>query len=451
MKFLQSSFWVRSIFYTLLQRSSLFIFGALSFIALVRAFSKEEFSVWAIYVVIFSVVESVKQGLLRGATIKFLHLPEYAAQRASVRFASLILNFAYTLLIILLVILLGGSLSAFLNMPALQPLLWLFCLQVFLFIPFHHYEIILTGSYKFKSIFWANFLRQFIFFVGVIGLFFSSPQEFSLLTVLWIQILGVLAGTVIMILHANKLGLKSSYHFSKKLIAGMIQYGKYTAGTNLFSQVSRNMDHFLTANLLTAATGKIYVAYYNTVSRIGNMVDVPSLAAADVLFPKTVEILETKGIETVKYYSEKMIATIIAIILPLSVFIFIFPKWIIYIIAGPSYYPAIPLLQITILFSMVRPLSYQFGATMDAIGKPHINFNANLLFVILSLVLNYGFIRLFGGLGPAYAMAVYFCISGSIMIFLLKKFTGMELRSIGNHTMALYKKGFDLIRARFLK
>jgi hypothetical protein len=38
-----------------------------------------------------------------------------------------------------------------------------------------------------------------------------------------------------------------------------------------------------------------------------------------------------------------MIATILALIIPASLFIFIFPKLIIYILAGSKYYGAIPI------------------------------------------------------------------------------------------------------------
>ncbi len=56
------------------------------------------------------------------------------------------------------------------------------------------------------------------------------------------------------------------------------------------------------------------------------------------------------------------------------------------ILAGSKYYAAVPILQIVILFSFLRPFSYQFGTTMDAIGKPRINFWVNLL----AMGLNYG-------------------------------------------------------------
>ncbi len=121
------------------------------------------------------------------------------------------------------------------------------------------------------------------------------------------------------------------------------------------------------------------------------MVDVPSLAAADVLYPKNVEAHENEGIERVKHYFEQVTGTIIAFILPVSVFIFVFPRLIIYFVAGQQYYPAAVLLQLTILFSMARPLSYQFGSTLDAIGRPEVNFWTNAVLMSINLLLTYGF------------------------------------------------------------
>ena len=76
------------------------------------------------------------------------------------------------------------------------------------------------------------------------------------------------------------------------------------------------------------------------------------------------------------------------------------------ILAGSKYYAAFPILQTVILFSFLRPFSYQFGTTMDAIGKPRINFWVNLL----TMSLNYGFmylgLRYTGWLGAAYGTVV---------------------------------------------
>jgi lipopolysaccharide exporter len=189
----------------------------------------------------------------------------------------------------------------------------------------------------------------------------------------------------------------------------------------------------------------MYVAYYNTVARINNMVDVPSLAAADVLYPKNVEAHENGGIEKVKYYFEHVTGTIIAFIVPLSLLIFLFPKLVIHIVAGPDYYPAVLLLQLTILFSMVRPLSYQFGSTLDAIGKPSVNFKVNVLLMIVNLALTIALLKIYGGIGAAYASMISCTISLVVMLAVLKKHISIDSTNIFRYALSRYT---DLLKLK---
>ena len=240
--------------------------------------------------------------------------------------------------------------------------------------------------------------------------------------------------------------LFSRFVYDAELSLNFFHFGKFTFGTNLFAGLSRSFDHFITAAILGPVEGKNFVAYYNTVARINNMVDVPSLAAADVLYPKNVEALEKEGMEKVKYYFEQVTGTILAFIVPLSITIFILPKLIIYVVAGPEYYPAILILQLTILFSMVRPLSYQFGSTLDAIGKPAINFTVNVLLMITNLILTIIFLKIYGGIGAAYATIIYYTLSLLVMMFVLKKYVNIEAKNIIKFS---FKRYGDLLKLKF--
>jgi O-antigen/teichoic acid export membrane protein len=159
-----------------------------------------------------------------------------------------------------------------------------------------------------------------------------------------------------------------------------------------------------------------------------------------------VEALEKEGVEKVKYYFEQVTGTIIAFIVPLSLLIFIFPDFIIYIIAGPDYYPAIHILQLTILFSMVRPLSYHFGSTLDALGKPHLNFSVNTLLMVFNITLTIILLKTYGGIGAAYAMMIYYTLSFVVMIVVLKKQINIRLTNIVRFSLKRYS---DLFRLKF--
>jgi O-antigen/teichoic acid export membrane protein len=222
----------------------------------------------------------------------------------------------------------------------------------------------------------------------------------------------------------------------------MLHFGKYIFGTNVFSSFGKSADQFISASLISADV----VAYYNMVSRINNLMDVPSLAIADVLFPKNVEAMAQSGQQKVRYYFERMVGTILSILTPVSILIFLFPRFFIMLIAGSKYYAALSILQIVILFSVLRPFSYQFGATMDAIGKPKINFWVNLL----SMCLNYGSmyigLRYIGWLGAAYGTVISSVLSFIIMYSLLNRTIGVRIGETLRWVWLSYRNFFNYVK-----
>ncbi len=158
MKSLKSSFWLHSIFYTLMQRFSLFFFGAISYMLLVRAFGqdKESNAIWALYLTILSLFETIKQGLLRNPTIKFLNLPEYSTRKNEVQSSAMVINIVFSLMTILVLAIFGKFIADLLKTPQLLPLLGWSFLFIVLLVPFNHFEVMLQANYKFSKIFYSG-------------------------------------------------------------------------------------------------------------------------------------------------------------------------------------------------------------------------------------------------------------------------------------------------------
>lgn len=432
-----ASFWLNAMFYTMLQRVSLFVFGVFGYMILVRGFSTSTNGVWALYITLFSLFESVKQGLLRNPTIKFLGTRENAERNEAVQSSSIFISTIFSLIVVSVIFAFSTQISTWLKAPPLAPLLLLSSVNILLLVPFNHCEILLQAEYKFDTLFKSAFIRQGIFFVGMTLLYFFLPGRFTLVNILCLQICALIIAFTYLYAQSASRVLKK-FLYDAELTSRFFHFGKFTFGTNLFAGLSRSFDHFITAAILGSVQGKNYVAYYNTVARINNMVDVPSLAAADVLYPKNVEALENEGMEKVKYYFEQVTGTILAFIVPLSLLIFFLPKLIIYIVAGTDYYPAIILLQLTILFSMVRPLSYQFGSTLDAIGKPALNFTVNIVLMLVNLGLTIFFLKMYGGIGAAYATMIYYSLSMIVMLMVLKKHISVSGTNILKYMVKRY-------------
>jgi lipopolysaccharide exporter len=394
--------------------------------------------VWALFLAIFTLIENIKQGLLRNPMIKFLSEPEYVNHRNKIQSASLITNILFSILVICLLFFSGHLFAGWLNTPELFPLFRWGILIIVVLIPFNHFEVLLQAHFKFKAIFYGYFFRQGIFMLSVITLLIFHKSFLTLVNLAKLQILSQFCGTLVLLYFAKGYFYRG-FDTEKRTILRMFHFGKYIFGTNVFSAFGRSADQFISAGLISADV----VAYYNVVSRINNMMDVPSIAIADVLFPKNVEAMATSGPDKVRYYFERMVGTIISILAPISILIFLIPHLFIMILAGSKYYAAVPILQIVILFSFLRPFSYQFGTTMDAIGKPRINFWVNLLTMSMSYGFMYLGLRCTGWLGAAYGTVVSAILSFLIMYSVLNKTIGVRLSETFKWVWLSYRKMYE--------
>ena len=378
--------------------------------------------IWALFLTIFTLIENIKQGLLRNPMIKFLSEPEFVNHRNKIQSSSLITNILFSALIICMLFFCGNALAVWMNAPALYPLFRLGILVIIVLVPFNHLEILLQAHFKFKAIFYGYLCRQGFFMISVIILLLYDKQILTLMNLVKLQIISQLTGSLVLLYFARGY-LYHSLDIDKRTILRMFNFGKYIFGTNVFSSLGKSADQFISAGLISANV----VAYYNIVARINNMMDVPSFAIADVLFPKNVEAMVTSGPDKVRYYFERMVGSIVSILAPLSILIFLLPQMFITIIAGSKYYSAVPILQIVILFSILRPFFYQFGTTMDAIGKPALNFWVNLIIMVLNYAFMYIGLRYTGWLGAAYGADAAAVLSFFIMYIVLKKAVGIQI------------------------
>jgi O-antigen/teichoic acid export membrane protein len=141
-----------------------------------------------------------------------------------------------------------------------------------------------------------------------------------------------------------------------------------------------------------------------------------------------------------------MVGTIISVLAPISILIFLLPHLFIRILAGSKYFSAVPILQTVILFSFLRPFSYQFGTTMDAIGKPRINFWVNLLMMSLNYGCMYLGLRYTGWLGAAYGAVVSAIVSFLIIYSVLHKTIGVRLAETLRYVGVSYREIFYHIK-----
>jgi O-antigen/teichoic acid export membrane protein len=428
------SYWIRSAFYTFLQRFSVTLFGLINFMLLVRHLSKPQMGTWALFLIITTIFETTKTGLLKNAHIRFVSGSENQHEKAAIASSSLIINALLSIVFIAFILLFSSTLSTWLHAGAdLSRMLIWFIPGLICMVMFSHFEAVQQSHLDFKGGFAGYFARQLLFFLVIlIYVIFKIP--FSLVHLALYQSLSIVIGTLLLYLYSRKYMLHL-FNPTKAWVKKILGFGGYIFGSGIIANLFSNLDQIMTARFMSSSS----VAYYNTATRVNTLVDMPSFVAADILFPKSSRASYEEGPGKVKYLYEKMVAILLCVTMPMAVFIILFPQFIIKIIASSTYLAAAPILQMYMLAGIVRPLQNQGANLLNSIGKPRLCFTINTIVLIVNLPINYYCLSHFGFYGAAMGTLITLTLSTITWYFIMKKQIGLQIGSVLSYMMEFYK------------
>lgn len=389
-------YWLKSGIINVLQNFSGTLIGMLMFIVLVRLLSKNDYGVWGIYGQTVLILEIIRSGLIQNALIKFMAGSD-PKDHSSIFSASLIISGTMTLLCIVLNFAFAAYISRLLKAPQLESMFYLYNI-VFLFSGMLSlFNCIEQAHLKYNGIFVGGLLRQAIPCVFVCIVFIMKLNT-SLISLVYVQIFAVLVSTIASWFYVKQY-IRFSFVFSKEWIKKIFHYGKYAFATSLSSILSGTIDQWMLSGIISpAASGS-----FNIAVRVTNLIDIPTNAVATIVFPQSAKRIESEGKHAIKYLYEKSVGTILAMVIPVILFIYIFDTYIINLLAGEKYADTVPILNITLLYCILGPFGRQFGVIIDSIGKTRITFIIVIVNTIVILILNYFLIRKYGTIGAAYA------------------------------------------------
>ncbi|HHB78007.1 MAG TPA: hypothetical protein ENK85_02090 [Saprospiraceae bacterium] len=427
------SYWLKSGALSMLDLISKLGFGMGSMMILFRLLDKPTVGVWVVFMVITATfIEVPRAGLLQNALLKFLST-EPKEEHGQIIKASFIINLIMTLFIVLFLFFFAGSLEQILHAPMLKSLLWVYMLTTIILIPFFTANYIQQANLDFRGIFLSSFVRYGLFF-GYNLLHFIKGDEVHLLDLAKMQLVAAFFGTLVSVVFAKKY-----FSWVRQLdwawVKRLLGYGKYVFGTNLATSIHKQSSVLLLGNIMTPAAS----AMYDVANKISMMIEAPGMAAAGVVFPQSARALKREGIGGVKVLYEKVVGVIVAFLIPFAIFVLIFPKFVIGIIAGAAYYETVSILRITVIFALITPFAVQFGTILDSIGLPKVNFFYTLMGGLLNLVLNYVFIKKFSVIGAAYAVLATYVIMLFFQQLFLRKRVGVQFFSIFKYTIEFYR------------
>jgi len=429
-----SSYWIRSAFFTFLQRFSLTLFGFVNFVILIRGLSKPQMGVWAFFLVVTSLFESTKSNLLKNAHVKYV-AGNNSSEKTVIASSSLILNALVSLLFILFLFLFSGALSTWLHTgEELENMLKWFTPGMIAMVFFSHLEAVSQSHFDFKSVFVGYFTRQILFFIIILShQIFEIP--FSLVHLAIYQSVSIGVGALVLFLFGKKHLL---YRFNPSVIwiKRILGFGGYIFGSGILSSIFTNVDQLMIAKFTAS---KSFVASYNAATRISALVDIPSYAAAEILLPKVSQVNVEEGQQKIKYMYERMVGILLSFTTPLALFIILFPNLVITLIAGSQYADSAFILQLYMVSGMMRPIQNQAANILLYIGKARLCFFLNALYLAVNFLFNYLFLKEFGFYGAAMGN-VLTCFLGTVVWYrVLQKSVGVQYSNILKYVVDTYK------------
>ena len=433
--------WIKSGSYTLAQRLSTAVFGFGSFYFLIRILDKEEFGIWALFLTITTYFEMARSGLVQNAQIKFAASTSGDEYKQVVT-SSLMLNAIITLLSCMLLFVVGFFAADWFSVKDLDQMLWQYMLTNLVLLPFTQFTFVQQANLDFRGMFLSYLFRNAAFFTPIM-IVFAQGSALSLPMLVLIQTGSAAVGALVAYLISRKY-FKLSKVVDWGLVKRQYHFGRYVFGTNLSSMLLTSVDQLMLGYLLGAPA----VALYNSAFRVSNLVDVPVSSLAQLAFPHSVKIAASEGQHALKRIYEKSTGGLLALLVPFAILVFSFPEFIIGIIAGEQYLEAAPILRVIILFSLFQPFLRQFGTTLDAIGKPNINFITILLLAAFNVVQNYFFVLRFGIPGAAIATLASYCVSLPITYYILRGEIDISFKSSLANIFTTYTSLFQFFKEK---
>ena len=425
-----------------LHKFSSTVFGFLNFFILARLLTKFDLGIWSIFLFVIAAFELSKGSLLKNAHIRLIINTEKEKYKL-ITGSSMLVNFCFTSIFVLAIMLLGPLFSNWLNLGnKLYEMLYLYIPGLTLMIFFSHYEAVQQSHHNFKNGFTANLIRQGGFFLFLVY-HFITKNNIELNDLVYYYTIGNLAG-VIVLFYLTWKNLIFSFHYSKSIIKEIFSYGSYMLGGNIITQLSSNIDQILLSRLLSAN----FIGYYGIASRVMYAVDIPMNGASEAMFPSFTKASNEKDKSQFNHYLEKITGSLFALMLPICILIISSSEFIIEIIAGKDYKDGAPILELYVLISFINIFKHQSSNTLLSLGKSKMHFIITTIQFITTVVLMYLGISYFDYLGAAYARLLLALVSLVVWAFIMKRLTNINFPNILSYFLSFYP---TLIKKAFVR
>ncbi len=403
------------------------MFYGVAFVVLViRVLPEEEFGNFVLVQEIFLIISGLAQGFALQPLLKFA--AEENSERDGIVSAGFMLHAVFTLACALIIVAIRLPLSVMLNSPMLAPLLLYVPAMLIASLMRNFTLVLLQAHFRIKEIFWADAAH----FIGapVVVYVVSKMNKFdTALDLIVINIISLSASSIISTcLSWSMLSVK--LRVSRNDVNKLWDYGRYSLGGIVSFLFSTKSDSFI----LSAFTGPVQVAVYNSVKVFVRVYDMATQVVQMFIFP-AVSRLSSKG-ETgiLKVLLEKAILFSTIGMLPVCVLFIGAALPLVSIVYQGRYIEAVPMLQLFAVLSFIVPITAVATNTLLGLGQARVGFVVSIRSLIASVALYLICIPLLGVFGATLGYILSSFVLAWLTIYQMNKCIPLNIRDVVGHT-----------------
>lgn len=215
-------------------------------------------------------------------------------------------------------------------------------------------------------------------------------------------------------------------------IKALLQFGKYSMGTLICSNLLKSADTFLISWYL----GPTAVAAYSLPYKLIELIEIPLRSIVATSLPGLSAFSQQKNFTKVQQIFNENTGLLSIAIVPLVMVGFLSADELIALTGGKQYAAiSADIFRVFALYSLLLPLDRFIGITLDSISKPHLNLVKVLLMVLVNITGNIIVLELFNSPLPvAFTTLLTTCCGITFGIFALNKtfpFNGKKMLGSG--------------------
>lgn len=351
-----------------------------SFMVLVRSLPTNKFGEWVLFLATANFLDMLRFGITRTAIVRFLSGADEAEGKQLIG-SNYLINIVSSSVLIVIVLLLNFLFHEQISTSGFALFFDWYPILAIVNLPFNNALSVLQARIRFDLILLVRIINVGVFMLFLIINYFVLNLG---LTEIALAFLSTALLTSLIAMAFNWDGIKYVFKATRATNKKILDFGKYTTGTLIGSNLLKSADTFIIG--LSPFLGTTAVALYSIPLKLTEIIEIPVRSYAMTAFPGMSKAsIEGKKAEVKRIYYQNA-GGLLYMLIPLMVFSFIFAEEFVTILGGPEYTQTAGIFRIFCFYGLLLPIDRMTGVALDSVNLPKQNFVKVVYMTIANIV-----------------------------------------------------------------